>query len=275
MKLYISTFSIIIAFLFLACSGKATTAGQGNEKKVVITTNFGDIVIKLYDETPLHRDNFIKLANEGYYDDLLFHRVIKDFMIQGGDPESKNAPSGKQLGAGGPAYQIPAEIVKGKIHKKGALAAARQGDNANPERKSSGSQFYIVQGQVYDEQTIQKFEEQQKYKAVRTEAMKLYNEQMPLIQRLQQENKTDSLNSLRVEIQEKAEQNVNNNDFEFLKEQRDAYTTIGGTPHLDGAYTVFGEVIEGLDIIDLIAKVKTAPGDRPIEDIKMKVKVIE
>lgn len=266
---------ILVVIILVACSGKTTSAGDGNEKRVLISTDYGDIIIKLYDETPQHRDNFIKLVEEGFYDDLLFHRIIKDFMIQGGDPDSKNAPAGKQLGAGGPSYQIPAEIKEGLFHKKGALSAARQGDNVNPERKSSGSQFYIVQGKVYDEHQLKQFEDQQKYQAVRTEAMKMYNKKMALAQRLQQEGKTDSLNMLRIEIQETAEKKVEDTSVGFKTAQREAYTTIGGTPHLDGAYTVFGEVVEGLHLIDSIANVQTGPGDRPLVDIKMKMKVIK
>lgn len=275
MKFNIVSIAILLTIALLACSGKPAQTENGDEKKVIISTDFGDIVIKLYNDTPLHRDNFLKLAEEGFYDGLLFHRVIKDFMIQGGDPESRNAAPGKQLGAGGPNYQIPAEIIDGRFHKKGALAAARQGDNVNPEKKSSGSQFYIVQGKVYDEPSLKQFEEQQKFREIRAEAMKMYNEQMGLIQRLQQEGKADSLNMIRIEIQEAAEKKVDTSAFAFRKEQREAYTTIGGTPHLDGAYTVFGEVVEGLHIIDQIANVKTAPGDRPLEDLKIKVKVVK
>ena len=195
------------------------------EKKILISTKFGDIKIKLYNETPQHRDNILKLVSEGYYDGTLFHRVIQNFMIQGGDPESKNAPAGKMLGNGGPSYTIPAEFNSNFFHKKGALSAARTGDQVNPAKASSGSQFYIVQGQVFTEQQLASMEMQMK--------------------------KT------------------------FTPEQKAAYTTIGGTPHLDGAYTVYGEVYEGLDIIDKIGAVKTAPGDRPLEDISMTIKIIE
>lgn len=275
MKISWVSLIFLLAVALLSCSGKPAQEKNSGEKKVVITTEFGDMVIKLYNETPQHRDNFIKLAEEGFYDGLLFHRVIKDFMIQGGDPDSRGAAPNKRLGGGGPNYQVPAEIVEGKFHKKGALAAARQGDNVNPERKSSGSQFYIVHGKVYDEPTLQKFEEQQKFKAVRDEAMKMYTAKQDIVKRYQQEGKMDSLSMLQVEIQEAAEKKVDASGGGFLADQRVAYTTIGGTPHLDGAYTVFGEVIEGLHIIDSIANVKTAPGDRPLEDLKMTVKVLK
>jgi len=263
---------VIIVF---SCTGKTSATNNDKETRVVISTEYGDMVVALYNDTPLHRDNFIKLAKEGFYDGLLFHRVIKDFMIQGGDPESKGAAPGKRLGGGGPGYQIPAEIVKGHYHKKGALAAARQGDNVNPERKSSGSQFYIVQGKVYDEATLQQFEQQQKFNAARAEAMKMYRAKGDLVQRYQREGKTDSLSMLQISIQEEAEKIVEGQTFELLHEQRQAYTTVGGTPHLDGAYTVFGEVVEGLDVIDKIANVETAQGDRPLKDIVLKVKILD
>lgn len=183
--------------------------------KVLIHTDMGDIKVMLYDDTPLHRDNFVKLANEGFYNGAIFHRVIKDFMVQGG-----GAPAGKSE----ISYRIPAEILPNHIHKKGALAAARMGDQINPKKESSGSQFYIVQGVKYTDVQLNQFEAQRGSK--------------------------------------------------FTAEQRVAYTSVGGTPHLDGGYTVFGEVISGLDVIDKIAAVKTAAGDKPLTDIKMTVKVL-
>lgn len=198
---------------------------EKKNKMVEIKTDYGVMKIRLYDETPLHRDNFIKLASEGYYNDLLFHRVIKNFMIQGGDPNSKGAAPGVQLGSGGPGYTIPAEIKPGLIHKKGVLAAARLGDQMNPKRESSGSQFYIVQGNIVPEQTLQQF-------AARS-------------------------------------------GFQYSPEHFQTYATIGGTPHLDGQYTAFGEVVEGLEVIDKIAAVRTLPGDRPEQDVKMSIRVLE
>ncbi len=194
-------------------------------KMVVIKTEFGDMKVRLYDETPQHRDNFIKLVKEGYYNDLLFHRVIKNFMIQGGDPNSRNAGPNAQLGAGGPGYTIPAEFNSKFFHKKGALSAARQGDAVNPTKASSGSQFYIVQGQTYTEQQLRSF--------------------------------------------------AANYGMNITPEQIEAYTTVGGTPHLDNNYTVFGEVVEGLDVIDKIAAVPTQPGDRPVKDVKMTIEEVE
>lgn len=211
-----SFFALIMGFalLFSACD-------SDKRKKVVIETEYGNMTAVLYDETPQHRDNFIKLANEGFYDDLLFHRIIKGFMIQGGDPDSKGAAPDKRLGMGGPGYTVPAEFVDQHIHLKGALAAARTGGPSNPEKKSSGSQFYIVQGNP--------------------------------IQAAMLDGPFASKN--------------------YTDEQKQAYQEMGGTPQLDRDYTVFGMVIEGLDVIDKIAAVQTAPGDRPLEDVKMKISV--
>ena len=268
-------FILLLTALIFACSGSKTKAGDGDEQMVLIKTKFGNMKVKLYNETPQHRDNFIKLAKEGFYDGLLFHRVIKNFMIQGGDPESKDAPAGKHLGSGGPGYQIPAEIVDGLYHKKGALAAARMGDNANPERKSSGSQFYIVQGKVYNDSTLTQIEERMKLQAERMEAMKLFRQDQELFKRLQSEGKMDSINDMRIKIQEMAEKNIDESMYKINQKRREIYTTVGGTPHLDGAYTVFGEVVEGLDIIDSIANVEAGPDDRPLENIEMSVELLK
>jgi len=263
----------IALFLFILLN--INSYSQEKEQKVLITTKYGNMIAKLYNETPLHRDNFIKLTKEGYYNDLLFHRVIKDFMIQGGDPESRNAPSTKRLGMGGPGYEIPAEINSKYFHKKGALAAARSGDNVNPERKSSGSQFYIVMGNVWTDEALRQIEEKQKFQAVRAEAMKMYRERQQEISRLQTEGKNDSANAILNSIQLEAAKKVDTSKFAINDERRSVYKTIGGTPFLDEAYTVFGEVIDGLNVIDSIANVPTTPGDRPLEDVIMKVEVIE
>ncbi len=192
---------------------------------VLIETPYGDMEVELYDETPKHRDNFIKLAEKGFYDGLLFHRVIDGFMIQGGDPNSKNAPKDKRLGSGGPGYQIDAEFNPDLIHLKGALSAARMGDNVNPEKKSSGSQFFIVQGSKLTDAQLKQIEQRK--------------------------------------------------GIHYTEKQKKEYKQIGGTPFLDGDYTVFGRVISGLDVIDKIAKVKKNRADRPVEDIWMKIKVIK
>ena len=188
------------------------------ETVVLFQTSKGVIKVKLYNETIMHRDNFITLVSEGYYNGLLFHRVIKDFMIQTGDPQSKNAQPGEALGNGGPDYTIPAEFYAPLYHKKGALAAARSGDNVNPNRESSGSQFYIVQGKKYTLDQLQSMENSKKH-------------------------------------------------IPFTEDQKIAYTTLGGTPHLDYAYTVFGEVIEGLPVVDAIALAATDERNRPLENI--------
>ena len=196
-----------------------TEKAKSQETLVAIHTPYGDMIVKLYDQTPRHRDNFIKLVKEKQYDSTLFHRVIKGFMIQGGDPDSKHAAPGRMLGSGDLGYTIPAEFNPALIHKKGALAAARTGDQVNPQRRSSSCQFYIVQGKTWTPQELQMI-------------------------------------SMQYGIQ-------------FTPEQIEVYTSLGGTPFLDMQYTVFGEVVEGLDVIDKIASQPTQPGDRPVEDIRM------
>ena len=214
--------------------------------KIIIKTTKGDIKVRLYDETPLHRDNFIKLAKEGYFDGTLFHRVIKDFMIQGGDPDSKGAPKGKMLGTGGPDYTIPAEFVYPQLfHKRGALSAARLGDEVNPNRESSGSQFYIVWGKTYKQNELKQMEKQ----------MGMQMEQTVF-------------NQLAKEHHEQGYPR-------FTEEQMKAYTETGGTPFLDNQYTVFGEVEEGLDVVEKIQNCETLRGDRPKEDISMGIQVVE
>ena len=243
--------------------------------KVRIQTTFGDITVRLYDETPLHRDNFVKLAKEGYYDGTLFHRVIKDFMIQGGDPDSKGAPAGKMLGVGGPDYTIEAEIKSGLYHKRGALAAARQGDEVNPERRSSGSQFYIVWGQVYNEGQLRQFSKQMEMQQMQTVFNALAKEHHDEIMQMRRERNRAGLQELQEKLAAEAETKVKAQGAGMTDEQRAIYSTVGGTPHLDGQYTVFGEVEEGLDVVEMIQQTATARGDRPVDDIEMRVMVIE
>lgn len=243
--------------------------------KVKIQTTLGDIIVRLYDETPQHRDNFVKLAKEGYYDGTLFHRVIKDFMIQGGDPDSKGAPAGKMLGVGGPDYTIEAEIKSGLYHKRGALAAARQGDEVNPERRSSGSQFYIVWGQVYNEGQLRQFSKQMEMQQMQTVFNALAKEHHDEIMQMRRERNRAGLQELQEKLAAEAEAQVKTQGAGMTDEQRAIYSTVGGTPHLDGQYTVFGEVEEGLDIVEMIQQTKTARGDRPVDDIEMRVVVME
>lgn len=212
-----NVFILSLFVLLLMSCGKSD-----NKTYAMVETELGNMKIELYDSTPGHRDNFVKLAKEGFYDGLLFHRVIKGFMAQGGDPQSKDATPDARLGSGGPGYTIPAEI--GSPHFKGTLAAARTGGPSNPEKKSSGSQFYIVQGNKVTAQQLDSFEKQKGIK--------------------------------------------------YSEAQRAKYLELGGTPMLDMDYTVYGEVVEGMDVIDKICAVQTAPGDRPLEDLKMKVRIL-
>lgn len=241
------------------------------ETLVKIETTAGDIKVKLYNETPKHRDNFIKLVKEGMYEGTLFHRVIKDFMIQAGDPESKNAPKGKMLGAGDVGYTVPAEFVYPKyFHKKGSLSAARQGDNVNPEKESSGCQFYIVTGKVYNDSTLLGMESQMNENKINVIFNKLAQKHMKEIYKMRKANDEDGLYQLQEKLFAEAQQEAEKQpEFRFTPQQIEAYTTVGGTPHLDGEYTVFGEVVEGMDIVDKIQQVKTDRNDRPEEDVKI------
>lgn len=243
--------------------------------KVKIQTTLGDIIVRLYDETPLHRDNFVKLAKEGFYDGTLFHRVIRDFMIQGGDPDSKGAPAGKQLGTGGPGYTIDAEIKEGIYHKRGALAAARQGDEVNPERKSSGSQFYIVWGDIYKEGQMRQIAKQMEMQQMQQAFNALALQHREEIMQMRRDRNRAGLQDLQDRLAAEAEAQVRENGAGLTKKQKEIYTTIGGTPHLDGQYTVFGEVESGLETVDMIQQSATSRGDRPVDDITIRITVVE
>lgn len=265
----------------LICAVMACSSAKKNDvmgTKVKIETTMGDIIVKLYDETPNHRDNFIKLVENGTYEGTLFHRVIKDFMIQAGDPDSKGAPKGQVLGSGDVGYTVPAEFVYPQLfHKKGALAAARQGDNVNPEKASSGCQFYIVTGRVFNDSTLLSMEEQKNQNKFTSVFNALAQKHMKEIYQMRRNNDQEGLMNLQdsifVETQKQLEGEP---EFKFTEEQRQAYTTVGGTPHLDGEYTVFGEVIEGMDVVDKIQQVSTNASDRPDDDVVIKkVSIIE
>lgn len=273
MKKYFIVVLTILACFATACKpGKKQSGDMNQEIKLKIETSAGDIVVKLYNETPQHRDNFVKLAENGMYEGTLFHRVIKDFMIQAGDPESKNAPKGKMLGAGDVGYTIPAEFVYPKyFHKKGALSAARQGDNVNPQKASSGCQFYIVTGKVYSDSTLLGMEQQMGQMRLNNVFNALAQKHMKEIYKLRKAGDQEGLMDLQDKLIAQAEAEVAKMpEFRFTPEQVKAYTTVGGTPHLDGEYTVFGEVLEGLDIVDQIQKVKTDRSDRPEQDVVIK-----
>lgn len=277
---------LIISLIIIVCGLVAcgTNKNKRNNKMeeqketlVLIRTDKGDIKVKLYNDTPLHRDNFIKLVKEGILNETLFHRVIKDFMIQGGDPDSKNASTDQQLGSGDVGYTVPAEFVYPKhFHKKGALAAARQGDQVNPDKVSSGCQFYLVTGKVYSESEMLGMEQQMNKGRLNSVFNRLAQKHMKEIYRMRKANDEDGLYDLQERLLTEAQAEVDSlPPFRFTPEQVRAYTTVGGTPHLDGEYSVFGEVIEGLEVLDAIQQVKTNRFDRPITDIKMKVSLID
>ncbi|SKB26752.1 peptidylprolyl isomerase [Macellibacteroides fermentans] len=240
------------------------------ETQVRMQTNLGTITLKLYNETPLHRDNFIKLVKDGQYEGLLFHRVINEFMIQGGDVTSKNAPLSKQLGAGDLGYTVPAEFVYPRyFHKRGALCAARTGDDSNPEKASSASQFYIVTGKVYSEGEIKQLEKQKESRLKQAIFNRLQNENKTTIMQYYKSGDKDSLAIMRDTLIGKTEIETEKRKEEtkLTAQQREAYTTVGGVPFLDNEYTVYGEVTEGIEIVDKIQKVKTNSSDRPLENI--------
>lgn len=231
---------------------------------------------RLYDETPLHRDNILKLAREGFYDGTLFHRVIKEFMIQGGDPESKGAPAGKQLGSGDAGYTVPAEFNPSLFHKRGALSAARLGDNVNPEKRSSGCQFYIVWGKKYSESQIGQLEKQTRMQAEQDVFNSLARQRREQIMDLRRNRDQAGLAALQEELLAETSAIMAEKGLGKLSdEQKRIYTAIGGTPFLDGQYTVFGEVEEGLDVVEAIQNADTDGNDRPKTDISMKITVIE
>ncbi len=267
------TLLYVLAGLFLTMS--CGTSGKDKETRIQIETDLGIIKLKLYNETPLHRDNFIKLIKDGVYTDLLFHRVINGFMIQGGDPQSKNAAPGIQLGNGDLGYTIPAEINPKFFHRRGVLAAARQGDDINPERRSSASQFYILQGRKFrsgELDSLQMKMEDARKMSMLQEKIKAAE---PELNKLGAEGKQDELmaryNTLKQEVIAEVAKLPS---LAFSEKQRKAYTTMGGYPPLDNKYTVFGEVTEGMEVVDNIARQETDRFDRPVKDIKFKITIL-
>lgn len=267
---------ICLAFIALtACSAgskKQTNHHMENEKRTLVKleTTMGNITVALYNETPKHRDNFIKLVKEGVYDSTLFHRVIKQFMIQAGDPDSKNASDTAMLGSGDVGYTIPAEFNPKFFHKKGVLAAARQGDDVNPEKASSGCQFYIVTGRKFTEPQLLGMEN--KINEQREEALfdSLARQHMKEIYKMRKAGDNAGLLELQDTLEAQARELTDKEEkFRFTPEQIKAYSTVGGAPHLDGSYTVFGEVTEGMEVVENIEIAKTNRADRPVENIRI------
>lgn len=251
---------------------KTTAPAPANNADALVEfdTTEGNFTVRLFGDTPKHRDNFLKLVKEGFYNNVLFHRVINEFMVQTGDPESKEAKPGQALGSGGPGYDLEAEIVYPKhFHKRGALAAARQGDNVNPERRSSGSQFYVVTGKAYNDSTLNQMERQMAMMQQKQIFDQLVAQHKDSIMTLRRNRDQAGLQALQEELIAITEKKAAENPAKLTPEQREAYKTVGGTPHLDGQYTVFGEVVSGMDVIDKIEKAETGAMDRPKTDIRI------
>lgn len=261
-----------LCILFLTLGGVA----QEKEVKAVIETNLGNMVVKLYNDTPQHRDNFIRLAKSGHYDGTLFYRVIKNFVIQGGSSDSKNAIKGQVIGYGRPLV-IDAEINPGHYHKKGALAAPRQPDRVNFFKESDISQFYIVQGRKYTPKELELLEKQVNVPIRKAIQKKYYSpEKRAILDTLRKQNKVKEFREIADKIKQDIafDWNANNDKIYMPKDKMEAYTNQGGVDHLDKEYTVFGEVTEGFDIIDKIAALPTDSSDRPLTDVKIKVRIL-
>jgi len=264
-------------FLTLLFSALFFLSVDAQSRIVEISTNFGTMRFKLYDDTPKHRDAFIQLANEGYYNETLFYRVIQDFLIQGGSRSSRNAPPGKRIGYGDPDKTVDDEILKQHFHKKGALCAPRQPDEANPFKQSDISQFYIVKGSVYTEGAIDTME-MAVNRPIRNKIAQKYMtpEVRAELQKLKDEQKVEEFRKLAADVKESIETDtLDPGILTFSDAQREAYTTVGGYPDLDGKYTIFGECISGFDVIDKIAALKTDANNRPYTDVVIQVKVIQ
>ena len=247
-----------------------TTPTDSGAVKVEVETTAGNFTVLLYGDTPKHRDNFVKLAQSGQYNGTLFHRVIKNFMVQAGDPDSKDAPAGKMLGSGDIGEKIDAEIVYPRhFHKRGALAAARQGDQVNPQRKSSGSQFYVVTGEKYSQGQLGQMERQMEQRQMQDYFNQLAQQHQDEIRTLRLNRDSAGIQALQQKLIDQTEAWAKTGAAKMTPEMRQAYTTVGGTPHLDNQYTVFGEVISGMDVIDKIQQAETDRNDRPNQDIKI------
>lgn len=243
---------------------------------MVISTDFGDITVKLYDETPKHRDNFVKLAKHGFYDGLLIHSVIKGHFIQSGAPESKEASKNRQIGVNNIiGYTIPEEIVYPKyFNKKGALGAVRSGSDGNLQKESSGSLFYIVLGSVYTNEELDEIEKEENEKRLNRIIESLFLKHQDELSLLMRNNDTEKLTNLQDELIAQARVEFDQKQaFKFTTEQREAYTSIGGNPQMDNEYTVFGEIVEGLYVLDQIAEVQTGLNNRPVKDIRINVQI--
>lgn len=263
----------IIIYILIVVSSLTESCATNNITGTIvcIETNYGKITVRLYPETTKHRENFLKLVKSGFYNGLLFHRVIKDFMIQAGDPESKNSKPETDLGSGDVGYTIPAEFIYPKYyHRKGALAAAREGDQVNPERASSGCQFYIVQGKVFTDNQLDEIDIKKSKKLEAKLFQEILKTKQDEVKKYQMERNQDKLDLIKNSILNQVQAYIKAHPVSKLTPlQREEYKTIGGTPHLDGEYTVFGEVVEGMDIVESISMVKTGRNDRPVEDVKI------
>jgi peptidylprolyl isomerase len=267
----------VILTLLMSSSFLCATSQTLGKEVVEISTPHGVMTFRLYKETPLHRKNFLRLVRNGFYDSLLFHRVINQFMIQGGDPLSRKAKPGDSLGHGESGKPVPAEFRDSIFHRKGVIAAARESDNINPERASSACQFYIVMGKPRTPEDLKKYEArinktnlaQERLLFMKTARGKMLADSM---RRLSSRGSTD----LAVQIDSTIAREVaaKHKTFRFGDRQVKTYTTVGGTPHLDGSYTVFGEIVEGMEVIDRIAAVRTDSRDRPLEDVRMRMRVL-
>lgn len=271
--------AVVAAALLFLSIGSACSSATGTNSvdmsdtssvKVEVATTLGNFTLLLYGDTPIHRDNFVKLVEDGYYDNTLFHRVISEFMVQAGDPNSRNAAPGQHLGSGNPGYTLEAEFVYPRhFHKRGALAAARTGDAMNPEKRSSGSQFYIVTGRKFSEEELVRIEQNALNRSRQKTFDDLARSRIDEIRTMQQADDTAGLRNLQERLIAETESIVARLHKPLTDVQREAYTTVGGSPHLDGDYTVFGEVVEGMDVIDRIERAETDAADRPKTDIRI------